>query len=135
MRVRTSVRYASGSMSFSLVSIRDATVAQCSAPPSEPANNAFLSLCGSRPAGRYHHADRAGRADHAVAFNARSTATIVPAGGSTGPGSVYQVRSNHKSDLLFDDNRSGDDRDQRQLPKCMTETVASAANPPDCGRG
>jgi hypothetical protein len=35
MRVRTSVRYASGSMSFSLqVSIRDATVAQCSAPPS-----------------------------------------------------------------------------------------------------
>jgi hypothetical protein len=33
---RPSVKYASGSMSFSLlVSIRDATVAQCSAPPSE----------------------------------------------------------------------------------------------------
>ena len=32
-------------MSFNLqVSIRDATVAQCSAPPSEPANNAFFRL-------------------------------------------------------------------------------------------
>ena len=45
MRVRTSVRYASGSMAFSLqVSIKDATVAKCSALPSEPANSAFLRL-------------------------------------------------------------------------------------------
>jgi hypothetical protein len=43
--MRTSVRYASGSMSFNLqFSIRNATVAQCSAPPSEPANKAFFRL-------------------------------------------------------------------------------------------
>jgi hypothetical protein len=43
--VRTSVKYPSGSTSFSLqVSISEAMVAQCSAPPSDPANRAFFRL-------------------------------------------------------------------------------------------
>lgn len=43
--VSASVRRASGSTWFSLqVSTREAMMAQCSAPPSEPANSAFFRL-------------------------------------------------------------------------------------------
>src|SRR5665647_1904730 len=79
-------------------------------PPSRLAHQCCQSLSTLAEVdglGRHHHAHSAGRSDHAAAFNARSTAPIVPAAASRPMRAMMPSISSSIDDMRAADMYSG----------------------------